>query len=72
LEKSITAGWQDIFEIQEKQQYNKFDVSHVTTPPPPNQDAALRKIEADRKNATPPSIEVLARMAALRKEISHG
>ena len=72
LEKSITAGWQDIFEIQEKQQYNKFDVSHVTTPPPPNQDAALRKIEADRKNAAPPSIEVLARIAALRKEISHG
>jgi uncharacterized protein YdaU (DUF1376 family) len=72
LEKSITAGWQDVFEIHEKQQFNKFDVSHVTTPPPPNQDAALRKIEEDRKNSKPPSLEVLAKMAALRKEISHG
>jgi uncharacterized protein YdaU (DUF1376 family) len=70
LEKSITAGWQDVFEIQEKQQYNKFDVAHVTTPPPPNQDAALRKIEADRKNAAPPSLEVLAKMAALRKSMA--
>jgi uncharacterized protein YdaU (DUF1376 family) len=72
LEKSITAGWQDVFEIHEKQHFNKFDVSHVTTPPPPNQDAALRKIEEDRKNSKPPSLEVLAKMAALRKEISHG
>jgi uncharacterized protein YdaU (DUF1376 family) len=72
LEKSITAGWQDVFEIQEKQQFNKFDVAHVTTPPPPNQDAALRKIEEDLKNAKPPSLEVLAKMAALRREISHG
>jgi uncharacterized protein YdaU (DUF1376 family) len=70
LEKSITAGWQDVFEIHEKQQFNKFDVSHVTTPPPPNQDAALRKIEEDRKNSKPPSLEVLAKMAELRKSMA--
>lgn len=41
---------------------NKFDVAHVTTPPPPNQDAALRKIEEDRKKATPmpDSVRILA------------
>jgi uncharacterized protein YdaU (DUF1376 family) len=70
LEKSITAGWQDVFEIHEKQQFNKFDVSHVTTPPPPNQDAALRKIEEDRKNAAPPSLATLSKLAELRKSMA--
>jgi uncharacterized protein YdaU (DUF1376 family) len=62
---SFKADW-----MKEKQQYNKFDVSHVTTPPPPNQDAALRKIEEDRKNAAPPSLAVLAKMAELRKSMT--
>jgi uncharacterized protein YdaU (DUF1376 family) len=70
LEKSITAGWQDVFEIHEKQQFNKFDVAHVTTPPPPNQDAALRKIEEDRKNAAPPSLATLSKLAELRKSMA--
>jgi hypothetical protein len=47
---------------------NKFDVAHITTPTPPNQDAALRKIEEHRKNAVPPSLEVLAKLAELRKQ----
>ena len=63
---SFKADW-----IVPKQSFaNKFDVSHVTTPPPPNQDAALRKIEEDRKNSKPPSPEVLAKMAALRKSMA--
>lgn len=48
---------------------NKYDVAHITTPPPPNQDAALRKIEEDRKKAVPPSLETLAKLAALRKGV---
>lgn len=65
---SFKAEW-----VAPKQSFaNKFDVAHVTTPPPPNQDAALRKIEEDLKNAKPPSLEVLAKMAALRKEMNHG
>jgi uncharacterized protein YdaU (DUF1376 family) len=42
---------------------NKYDVAHITTPPPPNQDAALRKIEADAKKATPvpESVRLLAK-----------
>ena len=68
LEKSITSSWQDVFEIHEKQPFaNKYDVAHVTTPPPPNQDAALRKIAEDRKRAVPPSLETLAKLAELRK-----
>lgn len=49
--------------------FNKFDVANVTTPPPPNQDAALRKIEEDRKRAVPPSLETLAKLAELRKQV---
>lgn len=42
---------------------NKYDVAHVTTPTPPNQDAALRKIEEDAKKATPvpESVRLLAK-----------
>ena len=70
LEKSITSSWQDVFEIKERQPFtNKYDVAHVTTPPPPNQDAALRKIEEDRKRAVPPSLETLAKFAELRKGV---
>jgi hypothetical protein len=68
LEKSITAGWQDVFEIHDKQPFtNKFDVSHTTTPPPPNQDAALKKIAEDRKKAVPMPADIKAKMAELTK-----
>jgi len=67
LEKSITSGWQDAFEIHEKQFGNKFDVAHATTPPPPNQDAALKKIAEDRKKAVPMPADIKAKMAELTK-----
>jgi hypothetical protein len=46
---------------------NKYDVAHVTTPPPPNQDAALRKIEEDRKRAAPIPENIRAKMVELLK-----
>jgi len=49
---------------------NKFDVAHITTPTPPNQDAALRKIEEDRKRAVPPSLATLAKLAELRRGVA--
>ena len=68
LEKSITNNWQDVFEIHVKQPFpNKFDVALTTTPPPPNQDAALKRIMEDDKKAVPPSLEILAKLASLRK-----
>jgi hypothetical protein len=71
LEKSITSGWQDVFEIHEKQTFaNKFDVALTTTPPPPNQDAALKRIMEDDKKAVPPSLEVLARLANLKRKVA--
>lgn len=74
LKEIIVRNWQsfkaDWVAPKQPMFVNKFDVANVTTPPPPNQDAALRKIEEDRKNAVPPSLETLARLAELRKSIT--
>jgi uncharacterized protein YdaU (DUF1376 family) len=56
--------WQD-----EVTNFKPVDLIHQTTPTPPNQDAALRKIEEDRKKAVPPSLETLAKLAELRKGV---
>lgn len=47
---------------------NPHDVATVTVPAAPNQDAALRKIEEDRKNATP--IPDSVRLFAQRIKVS--
>ena len=44
---------------------NKFDVAHVTTPTPPNHDAALRKIEEDSKKAVPIPANIREKMASI-------
>jgi len=60
---SFEADW-----VAPKQQFaNKYDVAHITTPPPPNQDAALRKIEEDSKRAAKPNADVQAKIAELLK-----
>ena len=72
LKETIVRNWQSFKAdwVAPKQILaNKYDVAHVTTPTPPNQDAALRKIEEDRKKAVPPSLETLARLAELRKGV---
>jgi uncharacterized protein YdaU (DUF1376 family) len=59
--QGLQAEW---LKSNERQPFsNKYDVAHITTPPPPNQDAALRKIEADAKKATPvpESVRLLAK-----------
>ena len=68
LSTCCARGWTG-FEADwlNKTQVNKFDVSSVTTPAPPNQDAALKKIDADRKKAVPMSAEIRAKMAELTK-----
>ena len=74
LTETIVRNWQsfkaDWVAPKQVSNFNKFDVANVTTPPPPNQDAALRKIEEDRKKAVPPSLETLARLAELRKGVA--
>jgi hypothetical protein len=72
LKETIVRNWQSFkadWVAVKPQMQNKWDVAGITTPPPPNQDAALRKIEEDRKKAVPPSLETLAKLAELRKGV---
>ncbi len=52
--------WQD-----EVTNFKPVDLIHQTTPTPPNQDAALRKIEEDSKKAAPIPENIRAKMAAI-------
>ena len=63
LEKSITSGWQDVFEIKA----SPVDIVRQTVPMSKEPDASLEKIKADDKKAVPIPLAVLQRMAELRK-----
>ena len=69
LKEIILRNWQSFKAewVQPRQTpvFNKFDVANVTTPPPPNQDAALRKIEEDSKKAAKPNADVQAKINEL-------
>jgi len=70
LKETIVRNWQSFkadWVTLKPQMQNKWDVAHVTTPTPPNQDAALRKIEEDAKKATKPNAEIQAKIADLLK-----
>jgi uncharacterized protein YdaU (DUF1376 family) len=64
------ATWRNWVRSQKQSFAKAQDLIHQTTPTPPNQDAALRKIEEDRKKAVPPSLETLAKLAELRKSVT--
>ena len=73
LKETIVRNWQSFkaeWVAVKPQMQNKWDVAGITTPTPLNQDAALRKIEEDRKKAVPPSLETLAKLAELRKSVT--
>ena len=70
LKETIVRNWQSFkadWVIAKPQIQNKWDVAHTTTPTPANHDAALRKIEEDRKKAVPIPPEIKAKMEALRR-----
>jgi uncharacterized protein YdaU (DUF1376 family) len=46
---------------------NPHDVAHLTTPTPANHDAALKKIEQDRKNAAPMPAAIREKLNQLKK-----
>ena len=76
LEKALTEcvvrNWQSFRADWVTQNPNPLpgrDVAHMTTPTPPNHDAALRKIEQDRKSAVPPPANIRAKMAELTKGV---
>jgi uncharacterized protein YdaU (DUF1376 family) len=73
LERSITSGWQDLYEIAEvKKPVNKYDSILTTVPGSTVKDPALAKLDEDAKIVAPPSLETLARLAALRQEMKNG
>jgi hypothetical protein len=61
------ATWRNWVRSQKQPFVKPQDVVHQTTPTPANHDAALRKIEEDRKKASKPNAEVQARIAELLK-----
>jgi uncharacterized protein YdaU (DUF1376 family) len=63
-----TPTWRNWVRRQSVPKVNKFDVVLTTTPPPLNQDFALKRILEDDKKAVPPSLETLERLAALRRK----
>ena len=65
-----TPTWRNWVRRQSAPKTNKFDVVLTTTPPPPNQDAALKRIMEDDKKAVPPSLEVLAKLAELKRKVA--
>lgn len=70
LKETIVRNWQSFkaeWVAVKPQMQNKWDVAGITTPTPPNQDAALRKIEEDSKRAAKPNAEVQAKIAELLK-----
>jgi len=60
------ATWRNWVRSTNAPKQNPYDVVRLTIPMNNTPDAALEKIKADDKKAVPPSLEVLAKMAALR------
>ena len=61
------ATWRNWVRSTNAPKQNPYDVVRLTVPSNNEPDPALEKIKADDKKAVPPSLEVLAKMAQLRK-----
>jgi len=61
------ATWRNWVRNTKAVKLNPADIGRVTVPPLNEPDAALEKIKADDKKAAPIPLEVLAKMAELRK-----
>jgi len=62
------ATWRNWVRSTNAPKQNPYDIVRLTIPMSNKPDAALEKIKADDKKAVPPSLEVLAKMAALRSK----
>jgi len=61
------ATWRNWVRNTNAPKQNPADIVRLTVPSKNEPDPALEKIKADDKKAVPPSLEVLAKMAQLRK-----
>jgi uncharacterized protein YdaU (DUF1376 family) len=62
------ATWRNWVRSTHAPKQNPADIVRLTVPSKNEPEPALLKIEADRKKAVPPSLEVLAKMAQLRSK----
>jgi hypothetical protein len=60
------ATWRNWVRRQNAPKVAPADIARTTVPGTKERDPALVKLDEDRKRAAPPSLEVLAKMAALR------
>jgi hypothetical protein len=67
LEECIFRGWQAFKADWVATKTNPADIGRVTVPPTNEPDPALLKIKEDAKKAAPIPLEVLAKMAQLRR-----
>jgi uncharacterized protein YdaU (DUF1376 family) len=63
------ATWRNWVRSTNAPKQNPYDVVRLTVPMSNEPDPALEKIKADAKKAVPPSLEVLAKMAELRRKV---
>ncbi len=62
------ATWRNWVRNTNAPKLNPTDIGRLTVPPSNEPDPQLLKIKADDKKAVPPSLEVLAKMAELRRK----
>jgi hypothetical protein len=67
LAECAARGWRGFKADWVMAKQNPADIVRLTVPSKNEPDPALEKIKADDKKAVPPSLEVLAKMAQLRK-----
>jgi len=68
LEECIVRGWQAFKADWVAKKANPADIVRLTVPSNNEPDPALEKIKADEKKAAPIPLEVLAKMAELRRK----
>lgn len=66
LAECAARGWRGFKADWVAPKANPADIARVTVPMNNRPDPALEKIKEDAKRAAPPSLEILAKMAALR------
>jgi hypothetical protein len=68
LEECVVRGWQAFKADWVATKANPADIVRLTVPSKNEPDPALEKIKADEKKAAPIPLEVLAKMAELRRK----
>jgi uncharacterized protein YdaU (DUF1376 family) len=66
LKECVVRGWQSFKAEWVAPKASPADIARITVPGSQERDPALVKLDLDRQKAKPPSLEVLAKMAALR------